>query len=61
MIKVRLLVHRASSVGMQFIGDVVEVTSDEADRMIGAGQAEIVRATPAEKAVPRRKTEKASK
>lgn len=59
--KVRLLEARASAVGAQNVGDEVEVTTDEAKRMIEAGTAEPVRAVEPEKAVSRAKPEKASK
>lgn len=51
MVKVKLLIART---GGQNAGDVVDVTPAEAERMVEAGQAEIVRATKkAEKAVKR--------
>lgn len=43
--KVKLLVSRASAEGAQNRGDEIEVTADEAKRMIEAGQAEPVRTT----------------
>lgn len=60
--KVKLLVPRASAEGAQNRGDVVEVTNAEAERMVAAEQAELVRAAKApEKAVKRTKAEKATK
>ena len=50
--KVRLLVSRSGVNGAQNRGEVVEVSTAEAKRMIEAGQAEPVRAErPAEKTV----------
>lgn len=60
--KVKLLVPRASASGAQNRGDVVEVTNAEAERMVAADQAEIVRAPKApERAVKRSKGERAVK
>lgn len=59
--KVRLLEARASADGAQNVGDEVEVTADEAKRMIEAGTAAPVRDVKPEKAVSRAKPEKASK
>jgi len=59
--KVKLLVSRAGVEGAQNRGEIVEVSTDEAGRMVEAGQAEMVRATSPEKAVKRTKAEKASK
>jgi hypothetical protein len=59
--KVILLVSRASVDWAQARGEVVEVSADEAKRMIEAGQAEPVREAKPEKAVSRAKPEKASK
>jgi hypothetical protein len=59
--QVELLVSRAGPGISQNAGDIVEVTSDEAARMIAAGQASPVRAVKPEKAVRRAKVEKASK
>lgn len=59
--KIELLVARATASGAQNRGDVIEVESDEAARMIEAGQAAPVRAAPAEKAVSRSKPERSSK
>ena len=59
--KVKLLIARASADGAQNRGDEVEVSADEAKRMIEAGQAEPVRSAKPEKAVSRAKPEKASK
>lgn len=59
--KVRLLVPRASNEGAQNIGDVIEVSAEESASMIGAGQAEILRENPPERAVSARKSEKAAR
>ena len=59
--QVRLLTARASALGAQDRGAVVEVTAEEAARMIETGQAEPVRMAAPEKAVRRAKTEKAIK
>lgn len=61
MIKVRLLVPRATVQGPQEVGLELEVPAATAERMIAAGQAELVRAAPPEKAVRRRKSERAAK
>lgn len=50
--QVRLLIPRATATGAEDRNQVVEVSDDEAVRMIEAGQAEVVRAEKApEKAV----------
>lgn len=54
MVKVRLTVPRTTASGAQNIGDVVEVSADEAKRMIGNRTAEAVTG-------PKRKVEKAVK
>ena len=60
--KVKLLVPRASADGAQNRGDVVEVTNAEAERMVAAEQAELIRSQKApEKAVKRSKSERATK
>lgn len=59
--KVKLLIARATATGPENRGDVIDVTDDEAVRMIESGQAEPVRSAPAEKAVPKRRAEKAAK
>lgn len=59
--KVQLLIARATATGSENRGDVIEVTAAEAQRMVEAGQAEIVRSAPPEKAVRRPKAEKALK
>lgn len=58
---VRLLVPRATLEGPQDIGDEIEVTDAEAIRMFAAEQAEPVRAIMPEKAISRRKSQKAVK
>jgi len=50
--KIKLLTSRAGPAGAQNAGEVVDVNKAEAQRMIDAGQAELVRSAPkAEKAV----------
>ena len=43
MIRIRLLVGRASLSGPEHIGQVLSVSTDEAKRMVDAGHAELVR------------------
>lgn len=59
--KIRMLVSRAGLNSAQSPGDEIEVSEAEAKRMIAAGQAELVRAAKAEKAVKRSASEKAVK
>lgn len=59
--KVRLLVSRAGPAGAFSAGDVIDVGPDEAERMAAAGQAEIVREAPVERAVVKPRVEKASR
>lgn len=59
--RVRLLVPRATVAGPQEIGDEIDVLDADGVRMIAAGQAEPVRAVQPEKAVVKRKAEKAVK
>jgi F0F1-type ATP synthase membrane subunit b/b' len=60
--KVRLLVARAGADFSQNRGDVIEVSAAEGERMIEAGQAEILRQAAApEKAVRAAAVEKATK
>lgn len=61
MMKVRLLISRATLKGGDVAGDEIEVSDAEAKRMIEAGQAEPVRRSSPERAVPKRKPEKVSK
>lgn len=62
MVKVKLLVSRAGLTFSQNAGDVVEVDADEAQRMVAAGQAELMREGPKpEKATRRSAPEKAAK
>lgn len=56
--KVRLLVSRT---GNQNRNDVIDVPSDEAERMIAAGQAEVVRGSKPEKATKKPMFERAAK
>lgn len=51
--KVKMLECRAGADFLNMVGDVVEVDTDEAQRMIDAGQAEL--------AVPEKKIERATK
>ena len=60
--KVELLTARATATGAENRGDIVEVSNDEAKRMIEAGQAVPVRSSAkVETAVLKAKVEKASK
>lgn len=59
--KVRLLISRATLKGGQMAGDEIEVSDAEAKRLIEAGQAEPLRRSRPEQAVPKRKPEKASR
>jgi len=59
--KIKLLCCRAGAGFVQNRGDEIEVGADEGLRMIEAGQAELVRAAPVERAVKSAKTEKAAK
>lgn len=59
--KVKLLTARATATGSENRGDVIDVDDAEGQRMIDAGQAEIVRSVKPEKATPRAKPEKAAK
>lgn len=61
MVEVKLLVSRTGADGASSVGDVIEVSADEAKRMVAAGQCELVRAAAPEKAVKRAKAEKAIK
>lgn len=59
--KIRLLVARATATGAENRGAEIDVSDAEAVRLIEAGQAEPVRAVQPERAVPRKRTEKAAK
>ena len=59
--KIKLLVPRTGPLGAQNIGDEIEVSADEAERMIGKEQAEIIRAKKPERTAKRAKVEKAVK
>jgi hypothetical protein len=60
--KVRLLVSRATNDGAQNRGDEIEVSAAEADALMAAGQAELIRAAAPERAAGRgAKPEKAKK
>ena len=59
--KIKLLVARASATGAENRGDVIDVSADEARRMVEAGQAEFLRAVEPEKAVGKKRAEKARK
>lgn len=49
--KVELLVSRSGVDGAQNRGEIIEVSADEAERMIAAGQAAPVRSAKPQKAV----------
>lgn len=57
--KLELLVNRATLSGVQSEGDIVDVESNEARRMIAAGQARPVRRPRIERATKRERTERA--
>lgn len=59
--QVKLLVSRAGVDFSQNRGEIIEVSAAEAESLIAAGQAEIVRSVAPEKAVRAAKTEKAAK
>lgn len=59
--KVKLLVARCGVDFSQSPGDIVDVSSDEAARMIEAGQAEAMRQEAKETATKSNKSEKAAK
>lgn len=60
--KVELLVPRSGPDGAQNIGDTVDVSVEEAKRMVEKGQAVMVRSgKKPETATPKRKAEKAVK
>lgn len=61
MVKVKLLVPRTGPAGAQNAGDEIEVPAADAQRMVDAGQCEIVRGNKPERTVKRAKPEKASK
>jgi len=57
--QLKLVTSRATANGTQNAGDVIEVETDEALRMVEAGQAEIVREVITERAIKTAKAEKA--
>ncbi len=59
--KVKLTQSRAGIGFAQGVGDEIEVSVAEAERMIDAGQAVPVRAVRTEKATSKRKAERSSK
>lgn len=60
MVKVILKVSRAGPAGAFSAGDEIEVPADEAQRMVDADQAELVRAVKKEKAARKPKAERAN-
>lgn len=50
---VKLLVSRATNEGAQNRGDEIDVSVEEAESLVAAGQAEIVRDAPVERAAGR--------
>lgn len=60
MVKVKLNVSRSGADGAFNVGDEIEVSGDEAGRMVTAGQAKIVRAAKPEKATRKPKAERAN-
>lgn len=59
--KIRLLCSRAGNGFSQNRGDEIDVGADEGQRMIEAGQAELVREAAVERAVKAAKAERAAK
>lgn len=59
MVKVILKVSRAGPAGAFNAGDEIDVGADEAQRMVDAGQADLVRAVKKEKATRKPKAERA--
>lgn len=59
--KVKLLISRAAADGSQNAGDEIEVSTEEAARMIEAGQCVPVRGAGPEKAVRKSAPEKAKR
>lgn len=59
--KVKLLTARATATRAENVGDIVEVSADEAKRMFASGTAEPVRSVKPEKATAKRRSEKAKK
>lgn len=59
--RIKLLVSRSGADGAQNRGDEIDIDSDEAIRLIAAGQAEAVRESQVETAVSKAKPEKAVK
>lgn len=59
--KIKLLCSRAGNGFSQNRGDEIEVGADEGQRMIEAGQAELVREAAVERAVKTTKAERAVK
>lgn len=51
--KVKLLVSRVTNDGGQDAGQEIEVSAEEGESLIAAGQAELVRAPPAERGAGR--------
>jgi len=57
--RVRLLVSRCGPAGAENVGEEIDVQADEGERMIAAGQCEIVRRADVTRAVSRGGAEKA--
>ncbi len=60
MVKVKLLVARSGPAGAFNVGSEIDVDAAEADRMVAAGQAELVRAVKKETATRKKKAERAN-
>lgn len=58
--KVRMLISRAGNGLVHNRGDIIEVDADEGARMIEAGQAEVQRDAPVERAVAKPRVERAT-
>lgn len=60
MVKVKLKVSRSGVDGAFNVGDEIDVSADEAQRMVDAEQADLVRGPKKEKAAPKKKAERAN-
>jgi len=59
--KIKLLTARATVSGSENRGDIIDVSADEGERMIAAGQAEVVRGSKPEKATKKTMFERTAK
>jgi hypothetical protein len=58
--KVKLLVSRSGNGIVQNRGDIIDVSVEEAESLINAGQAEVQRDAPVERAVAKPRVERAT-